>query len=419
MCPPTRLLLTILFWTFGLGAFGAVLAAVILIGQAPIPEDARYIGSDACGTCHWRVHGGWKDSLHPKMMRRVDRPGVVVANLDAENVPFDPKEAVWAIGSRYEQQFMGYDGHTETLLPGSWLVGKGEWNAKGWDGWQVPVPVQRCHGCHTVGLDVRNGSFVEPGIGCESCHGPGNWHRNTLGLGAVASTLDAQVCGQCHTRGLSTDGQHFFPVGYRIGEPLDRYFREQMPTLGQGSAEWWGNGREHKRHQEYGAWKRGGHADSLKSLTEGYDGRYGDVTSACLRCHAAEAAAEPRRDFTLSQVQHGITCAVCHNVHGRLEQARFKCDYCHVQGAFFHQPERNADHVICGGRAEVSCVQCHMPLTAKSGGGINLHSHYPGIIPPSETDQYGVPSSCANGGCHLDKPTDWLQAQFDSHYQGP
>lgn len=40
---------------------------------------------------------------------------------------------------------------------------------------------------------------------------------------------------------------------------------------------------------------------------------------------------------------------------------------------------------------------------------IDLHIHHPGIIPTSDTERYGVPSSCANGPCHADRPTDWLQ----------
>ena len=407
---------TLLHWIFGLGFFAALLTTLTAVSRAPIPDDAHYIGSEACGICHWSDHAGWEESLHPKMMRRVEQDGVVVADFTASNAPFDRKQAVWAIGSRFQQQFMGFDGHTETLLPGSWLVDKGEWQTKGWDGWQVPVPLQRCHGCHTVGLDVESGEFVEPGIGCESCHGPGSWHRNTLGVGAIAMTLDAQVCGQCHTRGISTDGKYFFPVDYKIGEPLDEYFRESQATLGQNSAEWWGSGNEHKRHQEYGAWKRGGHADSLKSLTDGYDGRYGEVDSACLRCHAAEAAADPRRHLTLDKVRYGITCAVCHNIHGNLDAPRYQCAYCHEQVAFYHQPKRNVEHVVCGDGAKVTCVDCHMPLTAKTGGGINLHTHQPGIIRPSDTGEYGVPSSCANGGCHQDKDADWLQSAFDRHY---
>ena len=411
-----RFLRGLLPWISGVGVLGGLIAATVLIGRAPIPEDADYIGSDACGTCHWKVHGAWHGSLHPKMMRRVDRQGVVVADFQAEDSPFDLDDAVWAIGSRFEQQFMGHGGENETLLPGAWLVDEGRWKTKGWDGWQVPVPLERCHGCHTVGLDVETGDFVEPGIGCESCHGPGSWHRNTLGIGQVASTLDAQVCGQCHTRGRSVDGKYFFPVGYEIGESLDAYFRETAPMPGQGSAAWWGNGRERKRHQEYYAWKQGGHADSLKSLKDGYDGRYGEVGSACLRCHSAEVAVDPRRERSLDAVEHGITCAVCHNVHGGLQERRHDCSYCHENGAFYHQPERNAKHIACGDDADVVCIDCHMPLTAKNGGGLNLRSHHPGIVPPSDTEALGVPSSCANGDCHRDKQTGWLQAQFEAHY---
>jgi hypothetical protein len=58
-----------------------------------------------------------------------------------------------------------------------------------------------------------------------------------------------------------------------------------------------------------------------------------------------------------------------------------------------------------------------MPLTAKSGGGMNLHSHHPGIVPPSDTERFGVPSSCANGDCHRDASTEWLQARFEAHYR--
>jgi hypothetical protein len=416
-----RTVRTAMAWLLALGGLGVLTTAIIVIGQLPIPEDARYIGSAACDDCHWRVYGGWADSLHPKMMRRVEGDGVVVADFSSPDLPFDPQDAVWAIGSRFAQQFMGHDGTTETLLPGAWHVDPdspqgGHWQTKGWDGWNAPVPLQRCHGCHTVGLDVETGHFVEPGIGCESCHGPGSWHLRTLGFGAIASTLDADACGQCHSRGLAIDGKHFFPVGYRIGDPLADHFRESRPLIGQNSAEWWGNGRERKRHQEYGAWKQGGHADSLKSLTDRYDGRYGEVTSACLRCHAAEAAANPRRDYRLAEVRHGITCAVCHNVHGALDQQRFNCNDCHEQGAYYHAPERNAEHVVCGKGVDVTCVDCHMPLTAKNGSGLNLHSHHPGIIPPSDTDLYGVPSSCANGGCHADRESEWLQAALRDHY---
>jgi hypothetical protein len=404
---------------------GVLLAGIglVWIKQMAVPDDAEYVSSAACLECHKDEHQGWSGSLHPKMMRRVDVPGVVVADFSSEDgaAPFAAESAVWAIGSRWEQQFMGHDGDTETLLPGAWLVADRSWKKQGWDGWQVPVPLRRCHGCHTVGLDVDDGTFVEPGIGCESCHGAGGWHVKTLGIGRIYSSIDAQVCGQCHARGRSHDGRYFFPTNYRPGDDLLKHFKFSEPSYGQNSSHWWGNGRERKRHQEFAAWQRGGHADSLQSLLKDYDGRYGEVDHSCLRCHVGEAALG--MDVDMAALEDGdlsgITCAVCHNVHGGLDQPRLGCVACHDNGAYHHRDETLAEHIPCSAAAEVSCVNCHMPLTVKNGGAFTLHSHTPGIVNPLDTEQWGVPSSCANGGCHADRDVAWLQAAFEQHYGVP
>jgi hypothetical protein len=395
-----------------------LITVLFFIAQTGIPEDTSYVGSKACHSCHDQQYAQWYASLHPKMMQPVSET-TIKAELspDNPNLLFDPQKAVWVIGSKWEQQFMGHDGKTETLLPGAWLVGYKRWKQTGWDGWHAPIPLQRCNGCHVVGLNVETGEFVEAGIGCESCHGPGDWHVKTFGLGRIYSSLDAQMCGQCHTRGRSKDGIYFFPVGYRPGKTLSMFFNEDQPIEGQNSSKWWGNGHAHKRHQEYFAWKQGGHANSLKTLTENYDGRYGEVTSECLPCHAAKAALAGERGVRLENVSQGITCAVCHHVHGKLDQLRRTCADCHGDGAFYHQPERNANHVPCPPAAQVNCVNCHNPLTVKNGGGFTLHSHSPGIIPPKDTAQFGVPSSCANGDCHAGQEVDWLQEAFERHYK--
>ena len=380
---------------------------------------AVHVGSAGCVRCHIDEFADWQDSLHPKMMRRVEQPGVVVADLspDHPDLLFDPAEAVWAIGSKWQQQFMGEDAHGETLLPGEWQVAAGRWKTTGWDGWQVPNPLVRCHGCHTVGLNVETGHFVEPGIGCESCHGQGGWHEALQGFGGIANTLDAEVCGQCHARGRSLDGATFFPVGYQPGERLADYFVEDEPDLLQNSSAWWGNGSERKRHQQYSAWKVGGHANSLRSVREDYDGRFGPVDSSCLRCHAAEAAIDPGRAHRPADMQHGITCAVCHNVHGALDAERVGCGDCHSQGAYHHRTEALQDHVPCPDSAGVSCVDCHMPKTGINGGEYNVNSHRPGIVEPKETERFGVPSSCANGGCHSGVAPAELQEMFEAHYR--
>ena len=314
----------------------------------PAPVDARYVGSGECQGCHRSEHAEWEGSLHTKMMRPVNGPGVLVADMapGPEGPPFDPNDAVWAIGGKRSQQFMGErDGH-ETLLPGAWEVDRQAWKRVGWDGWQVPVPLQRCHGCHTVGLDTSTGVFVEPNIGCESCHGPSEWHVQTFGLGEVHSSADPRVCGQCHTRGKTTNRKFHFPVGYRPGGDFTD-FQPSEPSLGQNSTNWWGNGRERRRHQQYATWSRGGHANSLKRLQESYDGRYGPFQKDCLSCHAAEAALQPERNLGIEDVQWGVTCQVCHNSHGELESARSQCRDCHQKGAFQHREELNAVHVAC------------------------------------------------------------------------
>jgi hypothetical protein len=394
-----------------------VLSAAATLKLLPADREA-YVGSQACAGCHSEAFAAWKDSQHTKMMRPVAQAGVLVADFsDADpGRRFELSDAVWAIGGKWEQQFMGHDGKSETLLPGVWLQGVGKWDFKGWDGWEVPVPVRRCHGCHTVGLDVKTGHFVEPNIGCESCHGPGGWHAQTLGFGRIHSSSDAQVCGQCHVRGRSPSGEHFFPTGYQPGDVLAEHLAEVEPVSGQSSKEWWGNGYERSRHQEYSAWRTGGHSQSLAHLREGYDGRYGAVTRECLGCHAGEYILAGRRKPGLDDVSQGITCTVCHQSHGALDTPRMTCGDCHGSGAFYHEPARNAEHVACGEDPAIGCVGCHMPKVVTIGGAYQLHTHRPGVVPPKQAQSFDMPNSCQNGVCHADRSLEWAIEAFEKHY---
>ena len=372
---------------------------------APVPSDLRFRGSSSCSGCHEQEHAAWQESLHRKMMRRASEPDAVVASFVAENRPplFEPDDVVWTIGSKWQQQFMGHDGKTETLLPGAWQIGNAQWKHQAWDGWSEPAPLQRCHGCHSVGLDLATGRFVEAGIGCESCHGAGEWHIKSRGLAPIHTGLEAQQCGQCHSRGRSVDGSAFFPKEFKPGAELSDYFAEWEPDYLQNSSAWWGNGTERDRHQEYTAWKTGGHADSLNSLLVDYAGQYGAVTDECLSCHSAEGALNPNAEpISLADARNGITCSVCHNVHGSLDEIRVPCMQCHGDGAYYHRTERLADHIPCPPEAQVQCEDCHMPKTVRLAGEFQLHSHRPGIVTAEDTAKFGVPNSCSNGGCHID-----------------
>lgn len=410
-------------WGWGLAvlAFVALTTMVLVtyLQRLPPAGPNEFVGSDACEVCHKKIYEAWFDTLHRKMMRRTSEPGAVVADWAKDDGArlFGPDDATWVVGSRWEQQFMGHVGTRDTLLPGAWSVGRAQWTSQGWDGWQVPVPEVRCHGCHTVGLDVTKGRFVEAGIGCESCHGPGRWHVDASGHGPIHVSVDSQDCGQCHTRGHSREGDFFFPVAYELGTSLDAKFAEIRPDFIQNSSQWWGTGRERDRHQEFPAWRRGGHVNALAVLKGTYDGRYGAVTGECLRCHSAEGAMDPARSVAIDDAKNGVTCAVCHNVHGDLASTRDTCETCHDNGPFHHRVVSMSAHVPCPTGANVGCVNCHMPMTASVGGEYRLHSHAPGITMPSAGAEFQSPSSCQNGGCHQSTPVDRLQQAFDGFYR--
>jgi hypothetical protein len=93
-----------------------------------------------------------------------------------------------------------------------------------------------CAGCHATGLSaVRlnpNGEFVaeheEPGVGCESCHGPGALHvinsggrelpdRAIVNPARLTAAEQRDICMSCHTRGKS--------VGEAGGQALDYPWR--------------------------------------------------------------------------------------------------------------------------------------------------------------------------------------------------
>lgn len=398
------------------------MTAVATVALIPPPSPRAYAGSESCAGCHPDAYALMKHSRHQMMMRPASQNDVVVANFETTDpgLRFRKSDAVWAIGGKWEQQFMGTDGATETLLPGSWHVAQQDWDFRGWDGWQRPEPLERCHGCHTVGLNVATGEFVEPNIGCESCHGPSEWHVTTWGIGQVYSGVESEVCGQCHSRGNDPTRQYFFPVDYEPGgaTPLNEAFELLKHTPGQDSSHWWGDGHARQRHQEYPAWMGGGHAKALKSLREDYDGRFGPATDDCLPCHSADYILAGRNKPSLEEASNGITCAVCHNTHGDLDALRVDCASCHGDGPSFHNPQTLEAHVPAPVSAHSDCLDCHMPRTGIIGGESVLHSHSPGVVPPQESARaVGRVTSCSNSECHVGDSVSLLSRSFENTYR--
>lgn len=67
-----------------------------------------------------------------------------------------------------------------------------------------------CGSCHTTGYNPNGsqddlpgivGTWAEPGIRCEECHGPGSLHASNPRGVRLEIDRDSALCGQCHLRG--------------------------------------------------------------------------------------------------------------------------------------------------------------------------------------------------------------------------
>ena len=117
--------------------------------QRPAPDGRRYIGSQACGTCHQTAFAKWKETRHGGAWETLEKA-----------------EA----GDRY--------------------------------GWPV-THYPDCVACHVVGYGEISG-FISPtetphlaGVGCEQCHGPGSEHIQNPMAGGLAPA-NAERCLSCH-----------------------------------------------------------------------------------------------------------------------------------------------------------------------------------------------------------------------------
>jgi len=427
------------------------------VAQLP-PDDAEYVGTDTCFACHSSQHRDWQDTLHARMIQDpVADPSVVIADFEAggENVrmievdgesrPYTLDDVTFTLGSKYRQRFIMQTDDGFAVLPGQWNRDAEEWVEANPGDW-----LNDCAGCHTTGFNVEDLSFVEISVGCESCHGPGSTHveaAEALPDGVdpfsdevfnvrqqIVATVDAQVCGSCHTRGSSPDGEHGYPVGYVVGGPLDEtMFVPVEPTGEEDDPNFWPDGTEKKHRQQFLTWAETGHASAHLTIQEGF-GR-----PSCMDCHSTDFIMQspdfPQEVVTLENAQFGITCVQCHDSHSSdltdqlAAESYDLCVSCHTGtdegnniirvGNEVHHPMREMfeGRPFLGIEASPSphfaneafgpvCASCHMVPTAKSAQVGDIASHTFEIILPTTTAD-GQPDSCTQ--CHTDgDPEDLL-----------
>ncbi|MBT3315631.1 MAG: hypothetical protein HN390_13565 [Anaerolineae bacterium] len=208
------------------GSDGAAAAA----GDMPV-FGADYISSEACSECHEDTYNVFMQSGHPYKLNKVvdgqppEYPFTEVTELP-EGYTWDDISYVIG-GYNWKARFVNNEGYIITDAPGESgntdyvsqfnfanpIVG----NGPGWVGYHAGdenVPYN-CGTCHTTGysswppdahqddLPGMVGTWAEPGIQCEACHGPGSLHADNPQGVAMDVDRDSEQCGLCHLRGGS------------------------------------------------------------------------------------------------------------------------------------------------------------------------------------------------------------------------
>lgn len=359
-----------------------------------------YVGSDTCKMCHLEHYDSWQMTLHSRMLQDAEK------NQDAIIVPIDEKtiredltelgdklkvpadqvyvpkveEIKYTIGSQWKQRYLVEKNGDFFIAPVQYNSETHRWVNYHEADWDKRPWLLKCGGCHATGVDLEKKTFVEPGVGCESCHGKGSWHaalpktavfekRQTIVNPAkLTMGVAVQICGSCHNRGKATQHKGAgWPVGYEPGKSLEAFYKSTSFEDGDVKHVY-ANEFSKGHHQQYIDWQQSQH------------------------------------------FREGVTCTSCHYVHQlgiaptrsqTVGAGSQQCFECHT---ILNKTTAHAIHSFA------NCVGCHMPRIAKSAESGDIHSHvFVALLPKDTIDNPEVPNSCQT--CHKHKDADLKELQ--------
>jgi len=342
----------------------------------------EYVGSETCAKCHSGVFEQFSRSGHAWALTPVvDGQAPRIPSGEVRTPPQDMTwdDVAYVVGGfQWKALFVDRDGFLVTgeaaqyNLDNNLLEAGGEFAAYH-AGEELPFD---CGACHATGYNSRGmpatetamvGTFTQPGVQCEACHGPGSLHVNNPFAFRPIVSRDAQTCRNCHMSGEIETADGFI---------------------------------QHTDH-EYGDLFPGKHA-----------------ILDCVDCHDPHAGAVvPRQEARQSELR--ATCANCHFRQAREDkvhrQIRVACDTCHmpqlIQNALgapdsfmadlkTHQVTINAkqmEQFAADGSIlpqlglNTTCRQCH-------NGELGIGPNLPDAVLLNAADGYHEPAAPAVGG---------------------
>jgi len=411
-------------------------ASIFIFGRSgPASDPNAYTGSVSCRQCHEEFYKLWATSHHGLAMQPYT-PDFAAGELQplAEpirigqheyTVEMGPKSGrvlqtgtgesnayciVHALGGRNVYYFLTpMERGRLQVLPLAFDVRRKEWfetamsAVRHFPGAAADTPLEwtdsfytfntSCHGCHVSQIstnydpatDTYHTTWVEPGINCETCHGPGAEHVETYLAAAskgdkpddlklvstknfTAEQTNSQ-CASCHAK-LSRVSPAF-----GAGE---RYF-DHFDLIGMEHQDFYADGRDLGENYTYTSWRmspcvQSGQLDCMHCHTS--SGRYrfvgpGPANDVCLPCHAERVAN-----------------ATEHTHHAADSEGN-------------------------------KCIACHMPTTEFARMTRSDHSMRPPA--PAATLAFKSPNAC--NLCHTDEGAEWadehVRQWHDKDYQQP
>lgn len=403
----------------------AALATILVFQTAAVctqdkpgvaPVDQRYAGSKSCRECHERFYQLWSSSRHGlamqpynadfakaklipqsrdvvigKLVYRADLGKGVVSEtgpkgtkhykiehvLGGKNVfyflsPF-PKGRLQTLPVAYDvNKRMWFDTAASGVrhFPGTSGGQRVSWKDSGY------TFNTSCYNCHVSQLsnnydlktDTYRTTWAEPGINCETCHGPSAEHNRVMketpkgqqpkdmkiiSVKKFSPEQHNATCSGCHAKMSPITASY---------SPGDRFF-DHYDTTTLEDPDFYPDGRDLGENYTYTSWLMSPCAKAGKLN--------------CVTCHTSSGRYRFKNDDKANNA-----CMPCHEKHVKDAPA-------HTH----HKPTSPAN----------KCISCHMPMTTFARMNRTDHSMLPPT--PSATIAYKSPNAC--NLCHTDKDAAW------------
>jgi len=248
-----------------------------------------------------------------------------------------------------------------------------------------------CYSCHvsqlTTNYDLKTDAYrttwAEPGINCETCHGPAGEHVRTFKQAPPnqppkdLKIISTKMLTPEQNDAICAPGHAKMVVLTNAFHPGDEYF-DHYDLVTLEHPDFYPDGRDLGENYTYTLWRMSPCVKSGKLH--------------CVHCHTSSGR------YRFQGEQANRACAPCH-------EARVKNAPAHTN----HKADGEGN----------KCVSCHMPMTSFARMRRSAHSIRPPA--PAATMAFKSPNAC--NMCHADKDAawadQWVRKWRSRDYQAP